>query len=97
MIIISSLPLFIDLITLAIKTDSSRVFTLGFGMHNRVIELDGITKGYHGLTHHGNRPEKLKQLWIIEKFYISQYAKMIEKLKAENLLDNTMVFFSSVS
>ncbi|MCM8529700.1 MAG: DUF1552 domain-containing protein [Lentisphaeraceae bacterium] len=88
-------PLFLDLITLAIKTDSSRVFTLGFGMHNRVIELDGVTGGYHGLTHHGNRPEKLKQLWTVEKFYISQYAKLIEKLKAENLLDNTMVFFSS--
>lgn len=88
-------PLFVDLITLAIKSDSSRVFTLGFGMHNRVIELEGITGGYHGLTHHGNRPERLKQLWIIEKFYISQYALLIEKLKAENLLDNTMVFFSS--
>lgn len=93
-------PLFLDLITLAIKTDSSRVFTMGFGMHNKVIELDGISTGYHGLTHHGNRPEKLKQLWTIEQFYISQYAKLIEKLKAEkteegNLLDNTMVFFSS--
>ena len=88
-------PLFVDLITLAIKSDSSRVFTLGFGMHNRVIELEGVTGGYHGLTHHGNRPDKLKQLWIIEKFYISQYANLISKLKAENLLDNTMVFFSS--
>ena len=87
--------IFIDLITLAIKTDSSRVFTLGYGMHNRVIELEGISKGYHGLTHHGNQPERLRQLWTIEKFYISQYAKLIEKLKAENLLDNTMVFFSS--
>lgn len=88
-------PLFVDLITLAIKTDSSRVFTLGYGMHNRVIELEGVNGGYHGLTHHGNRPEKLKQLWIIEKFYISQYALLIEKLKTANLLDNTMVFFSS--
>ena len=88
-------PLFVDLITLAIKSDTSRVFTLGFGMHNRVIELEGISGGYHGLTHHGNRPEKLKELWIIEQFYISQYALLIDKLKAENLLDKTMVFFSS--
>ena len=32
-----------DLLFLAIQSDSSRVFTAGFGMHNHVIEIDGIT------------------------------------------------------
>ena len=90
----------IDLITLAIKSDISRVFTLGFGMHNRVIELDGVSMGYHGLTHHGRLPARMKQLEVIETFYMAQMASLIEKLKAEKtsngtLLDNTMVFFSS--
>ena len=93
-------PLMFDLLYLAIQSDSSRVFTAGFGMHNHVIELDGITTGYHGLTHHGNLPERLKQLRIIDAFYIEQMSRFMAKLKNAktdhgNLLDETMVFFGS--
>lgn len=93
-------PLMFDLLYLAIQSDSSRVFTAGFGMHNHVIEIDGVTTGYHGLTHHGNLPERLKQLRIIDAFYIEQMARFLAKLKDTptqngNLLDETMVFFGS--
>lgn len=93
-------PLMFDLLFLAIQSDSSRVFTAGFGMHNHVIELDGVSTGYHGLTHHGRRPEKLKQLRIIDAFYIEQMSRFMAKLKETktdhgNLLDETMVFFGS--
>ena len=59
-------PLMFDLLYLAIQNDTSRVFTAGFGMHNHVIELEGVTGGYHGLSHHGNLPTRLKELRIIE-------------------------------
>ena len=93
-------PLMFDLLFLAIQSDTSRVFTAGFGMHNHVIELDGVSDGYHGLTHHGNLPERLKQLRIIETFYIEQMARFIAKLKDSRtecgtLLQETMVFFGS--
>jgi hypothetical protein len=93
-------PLMFDLLFLAIQTDTSRVFTAGFGMHNNVIELEGVTEGYHGLSHHGNRADKLKQLRIIETFYIAQMARFMEKLKnartaQSHLLDETMVWFGS--
>jgi hypothetical protein len=93
-------PLMFDLLYLAIRSDSSRVFTAGFGMHNHVIELDGVTTGYHGLTHHGRLAAKLKQLRIIDAFYIEQMARFMAKLKSTesdhgNLLDETMVFFGS--
>ncbi len=93
-------PLMFDLLFLAIQSDSSRVFTAGFGMHNSVIEIDGVTTGYHGLTHHGNRPEKLRQLRIIDAFYMEQMARFMTKLKntdapSGSLLDETMVFFGS--
>mgnify|MGYP003639027929 CR=1 FL=1 len=93
-------PLMFDLLFLAIQSDTSRVFTAGFGMHNHIIELDGVSTGYHGLTHHGNLPDRLKQLQTIETFYIKQMARFTEKLKnteTENgsLLDDTMVFFGS--
>lgn len=93
-------PLMFDLLFLAIQSDSSRVFTAGFGMHNNVIEIDGVTDGYHGVTHHGNLPDRLRQLRIIDAFYIAQMARFMERLKstetaAGNLLDETMVFFGS--
>lgn len=93
-------PLMFDLMYLAIQSDSSRVFTAGFGMHNHVIELDGVNTGYHGLTHHGQRPEKLKQLRIIDAFYIDQMSRFMAKLKNTqtdngHLLDDTMIFFGS--
>lgn len=93
-------PLMFDLLYLAIQSDTSRVFTGGFGMHNHVIELDGINTGYHGLTHHGNLPERLKQLEIIETFYMKQVARFMTKLKntstvQSDLLGETMVFFGS--
>ena len=96
-------PLMFDLLFLAIQSDSSRVFTAGFGMHNRTIELDGVTGGYHGLSHHGNRPDQLRQLQVIDKFYVEQLARFVGRLKDSslgdqgdgNLLDKTMVLFGT--
>lgn len=93
-------PMMFDLIYLAIQSDSSRVITAGFGMHNKVIEIEGVKTGYHSLSHHGRNPEKLAQLLLIERFYMEQYGKFIQKLKDtkvanHNLLEDTMVFFGS--
>jgi hypothetical protein len=96
-------PLMFDLLFLAIQSDSSRVFTAGFGMHNRTIELDGVKGGYHGLSHHGNVPEQLRQLRIIDKFYFEQMARFMNRLQDSKLadrgngtlLDKTMVLFST--
>ncbi|MEO1529600.1 MAG: DUF1552 domain-containing protein [Planctomycetota bacterium] len=96
-------PLMFDLLFLAIQSDSSRVFTAGFGMHNRTIELDGVTGGYHGLSHHGNRPDQLRQLQLIDKFYLQQLARFVQRLKDsplpnrddDSLLDKTMVLLGT--
>ena len=96
-------PLMFDLLFLAIESDSSRVFTAGFGMHNRTIELDGVKGGYHGLSHHGNVPDRLRQLQVIDKFYFEQMARFIDRLQNTplgnrgdgNLLDKTMVLFGT--
>ncbi len=93
-------PLMFDLLYLAIQNDTSRVFTAGFGMHNHVIELDGVTTGYHGLSHHGNLPDRLGQLQTIETFYIAQMARFVQRLKDtqakdSTLLEQTMVMFGS--
>ncbi|MGJ8671807.1 MAG: DUF1552 domain-containing protein [Rubritalea sp.] len=92
--------LLFDLFHLAIQTNSSRVFTVAYGMHNKRIDLDGVTLGYHTLSHHGKRPDKLKELEIIESFYVNQMARFMEKLQDTqgeqgNLLDDTMILFGS--
>lgn len=89
-----------DLVHIAIESDSSRVFTISFGMHNHRIDLEGISSGYHSLSHHGRRPNMLAQLEILEANYVSQVSRLVDKLKAStgergNLLDDTMVFFGS--
>lgn len=96
-------PLMFDLLFLAIQSDSSRVFTAGFGMHNRTIELDGVTGGYHGLSHHGNVPNQLRQLQIVDRFYFEQMARFMNRLQDTplgnrgdgTLLDRTMVLFGT--
>lgn len=93
-------PIMFDLLALALQSDSSRVVTANFSMHNRVIEIDGVSKGYHTLSHHGHRDDRLRELQIIETFYMEQFSRFIDKLKAfstesGSLFDQTMVFFGS--
>lgn len=93
-------PMMFDLLALALQSDSSRIITANFAMHNKVIELDGVSTGYHGLSHHGKRKSHLGQLQIIETFYMEQLSRFIDKLKGFNtgrgsLFDDTMVFFGS--
>lgn len=93
-------PIMFDLLALALQSDSSRVITANFGMHNRVIELDGVSKGYHSLSHHGNRDSSLRELQIVETFYMEQLSRFLGKLKGfstdrGSLFDDTMVFFGS--
>ncbi|MGJ8726332.1 MAG: DUF1552 domain-containing protein [Roseibacillus sp.] len=89
-----------DLVHLAIESDSSRIFTISFGMHNRRIDLDGVNSGYHSLSHHGRRPDKLKQLEVLESNYVTQVSRLMDRLKESgseggNLLDETMILFGS--
>ncbi len=90
-----------DLMVLALQTNSTNVICFGHPGGNRLFPFDGITLGYHSLTHHGKRPELLKELSIIERFYASQFATFLSKLKETQdstgrpLLDSTTVLFGS--
>lgn len=90
-----------DLMVLALQTNSTNVICFGHPGGNRLFPFEGITLGYHSLTHHGKRPELLKELTIIERFYASQFATFLGKLKETTdstgrpLLDSTAVLFGS--
>lgn len=94
-------PLFYDMMKLALQTDSTRVVSMGINEWRGTSGLPGVTKGYHDLTHHGRDETKLKQLSIIETFHTAQLARFLESMKHTqasedaSLLDKTMVLFGS--
>ena len=95
-------PLFYDLMALALQTDSTRVVSLAFtnlGKENGGIP--GVSQGYHTLSHHGQAPDAINELSIIETFHITQFARFLGKLKqiiepnGSTLLDSTMALLGS--
>lgn len=95
------LPAIYDLIALALETDSTRIATLEIGDTFRANDL-GVKSGYHGLSHHGHRPDAIEMLTQLERYQVEQFARFVEKLKGmrqpnsdESLLDSTMVLLGS--
>ena len=95
-------PLFYDLMTLALQTDSTRVISIAFtdlGKENG--GLTGVSRGYHTLSHHGQVQDAIDELSIIEKFHVEQFSRFLGKLKevkeinGKTLLDNTMALLGS--
>jgi hypothetical protein len=85
---------FIELIPLVIQTDSSRVISMDV-FTNPNWDLPGITDNYHSLTHHGQLPDKVRQLKSIDAFHLSRFAILIDKIKALGMLDTTQLLYSS--
>jgi len=86
--------IFLDIVHLALATDSTRFISL-HGTGNGVTALEGVDEGYHGLSHHGLDEEKLRQLAIVETAMVAAWGDFLRKLKADNLLDETMVLLTS--
>lgn len=88
----------VELIALALQTDSTRVITLSSGFVSGDFGLSG---GYHGFSHHGEREPEVAALMKIERNQVAQMAHLLGLLKAQpdphdpgaSLLDNTMVLF----
>jgi hypothetical protein len=86
--------IFLDIIHLALATDSTRFVTLHI-TGNSVTGLEGVDESYHNLSHHGMDEEKLRQLSIVEQAAINEWGNFLRKLKTDNLLDETMVLLTS--
>lgn len=94
-------PVFYELMKLALQTDSTRVISCGVDGWSGDSGLPGVTQGYHFLTHHGHDETRLEQLSIIETFHTRAFARFLENLKRTqisedaSLLDKTMVLMGS--
>ena len=92
--------LMLDLIHLALQTDSSRLITLLLLGTSLVPPIQGVSLGHHDLSHHGQEPSKIAQLRTVELEKMRTLRAFLAKLKEtreqdSNLLDRTTVFFSS--
>lgn len=86
--------IFLDIIHMALATDSTRFVTLHI-TGNNVQGIEGVDESYHNLSHHGMDEEKLAQLAIVEQGVIDQWGVFLRKLKTDRLLEDTMVLLTS--
>lgn len=98
--IIGRMQLLFELVPLALQTDSTRVITILLQGRNDVPHIPGVSIDHHNLSHHGQDPEKIRQLELIEKAEMGAVDKLLTSLKqkkegAGSLLDNSMVLFGS--
>ncbi|MDB4621925.1 DUF1552 domain-containing protein [Rubripirellula sp.] len=80
----------IEIIALALQTDSTRAITMTSGFVNGDFGLSG---GYHGFSHHGEREEPVAALKKIEGFQIAMMSYLIDLLKAQEDLINGGTLF----
>ena len=90
---IEEIPLFYDLLTLALQTDSTCVATFEIPMGFRTSELD--VGSYHGLSHHSKSEERVAQLQIVDTYLMTQFAHFIDQMKEAQVFDHTAVVWGS--
>lgn len=85
----------IDLIVLALQTNSTKIVTLTLGNEgsNRSYKEIQVDEGHHELSHHQNNIEKLDKIARINKLHSEQVAYLFTKLKQAKIFDNTIVSY----
>jgi hypothetical protein len=94
--------LMFDLQILALQGDITRVITFQLAREtsNRTYREIGVTDPHHPLTHHGNDPEKIAKVAIINQFHVSLFAEFLAKMAATpegdgSLLDHSLYLYGS--
>jgi hypothetical protein len=98
--VIARSKLMFDLVRLALQTDSTRVVTLNLSTFSVVPHVPGVKNETHGLTHHGNEPEKIAELRKIEEAQMTAFGELLTAFAdvAETggtLLDRTQILYGS--
>jgi hypothetical protein len=92
---IEEMPLFFDLLTLALQTDSTRVATFEIPLGFSTTDIDGVSFGYHGLSHHSKGENKLTELQVAEDYIFSQVNRLFNSLEEAKIFDETLVIVGS--
>ncbi len=96
------MKLMFDLQVLALETDMTRIisFKTGRDAQNRVFPESGINLPFHPSSHHGDREERIMDFNGINKFRVGQLPYLLDRLKAVQegdgtMLDKTLVVWGS--
>ncbi len=98
--IIRKKRMMLDIMYLALQTDSTRFMTLHLNGNGGTVPIEGVDEGYHSLSHHGLDESKIDQLTIVETEMVKAWGGFVRKLKETpgtngTLLDDTMVLMTS--
>ena len=93
----------LDLMALALQTDSTRVISFLIPGEGQVFTIGGqrLSAGYHGLSHHGNDPAKIADYNRIGREHMRCFGDFLRKLNTtadaddNPLLDSTAVLFGT--
>ena len=86
---------FTKLFNLILETDSTRIITYDFGQTRNNLNLEGISEGYHSLSHHRMNEDKISQLKIIENEMFKILGQFLQSIKEAGLLESTITVFGS--
>ena len=89
-----------ELAKLAFRTDSTRVITLSMDWIDGAITVPGATGGWHTLSHHGGKADKIESLSKIEIDTLKHFNRFLfemDRIKEGDgtLLDHTTVVMGS--
>lgn len=89
----------LDLAVLALETDSTRSLTVQIPFWES-FKQSNISGSYHGFSHHGKKPEKIKKLLVMEHGILSRISKTLTLMKErsvgnESLFDQTTTFITA--
>jgi hypothetical protein len=92
--------LMFDLLTVAYQADLTRVFTFMMSreLSQRTYPQIGVPDQHHGVSHHGNDPEKIAKVAKINAYHARLFATFLERLRSTpdgdgSVLDHSLVFF----
>lgn len=94
--IIDRKQLMLDVVFLALQTDSTRFVTVHLNGEGGAVPLEGVDQGYHSLSHHGRDEEKLDQLTLVETELVKQWGGFVRNLKESEESNGTMLDGTSV-
>ena len=96
------LRLMLDLMTVAFRTDQTRIATMMWANEgtNRSFPFLGVKEGHHHLSHHKGDASMIEGIRTINRFQNEEFSRFIDRLgkipEGEgSLLDHTMILFGS--
>jgi hypothetical protein len=96
------LALMLDLQRLALQSDLTRVtsFMIGKEQSARPYPQIGVPEAHHPLSHHGNQPDLIARLSLINRYHMQLFSNYVATLKATadgdgSLLDHMTILYGS--